>query len=115
MHPASDAAAAAAWLSAASLALIGVDYYVIVWGLFGALVWLAFGERSDRTRAIVTVTASTICAAALAHGIAVAATDGQRPALIAIAFVVGAGAQPILRACVDALASRIKLFGGKND
>jgi hypothetical protein len=109
------AAAYAASASAISLALIGVDYYAIVWGLLGALSMLALTAPVTRARAMVTVAASTACAAALAHFLVdMAGGEGNRSAIIAVAFVLGAGAQPVLLAMVETIVARIRAAGGRN-
>ncbi|MEI6317406.1 MAG: hypothetical protein WCS09_02750 [Pseudomonadota bacterium] len=104
------AAVTAAWLSSVSLALFGVDYYAIVWGMGGALVMLAWSEPMGRWRAILTVWASTLTAAALAHTLADMA-GGDRKFLIGAAFLLGLGAQPITQAAVEALAARLRRWG----
>lgn len=105
------AVAAAAWLSAVFLAIFGVDYYALAWGLGGALVMLTWPETQlGRMRACLTVWASTITAAALAHFL-VDAVGGGRSMLIGVAFCVGAGAQGILRAAIEAIGERIRRWG----
>lgn len=105
-----SAASTAAWLSAFSLALLGVDYYSIVWGMGGALVMLAWGPSIGRWRAILTVWASTLTAAALAHVLADMA-GGDRKFLIASAFLLGIGAQPLTKAAVEAVTARMRRWG----
>jgi ABC-type amino acid transport system permease subunit len=109
--PAAGVVAAAASLSAIFLALVGVDYYSLAWGLGGALVMLTWSEkRLGRTRACLTVWASTITAAAIAH-LLVDSVDGQRSMLVGVSFCVGAGAQHILRAGIEAITERLKRWG----
>lgn len=100
-------------MSALSLALLGVDYYAIIWGMIGALSRLAFTEEQmPAFRAAVTVGASTALAAGLAHGISgLAPTASMRAALIFSAVVIGFGAQAIARATVEALLAKLKRFG----
>lgn len=115
--PTANAAAAyAASVSAISLAIIGVDYYAIVWGLLGALSMLALTAPVTRTRAVFTVMASTACAAAMSHFLVglVAEDEGSRSAVIAVAFVLGAGAQPLLLEMVESIVMRIRTWGGRN-
>jgi hypothetical protein len=105
------AVATAAWLSAVFLAVFGVDYYSLAWGLGGALVMLTWPEtRLGRARACLTVWASTITAAALAHFL-VDMVDGGRSMLVGASFCIGAGAQHILRTTIEAIGERIRRWG----
>jgi len=110
------AAAYATSASAISLAIIGVDYYAIVWGLLGALSMLALTAPVTRTRAVLTVMASTACAAAMSHFLVglIAEDKESRSAIIAVAFVLGAGAQPVLLEVIEAIVTRIRAWGGRN-
>jgi hypothetical protein len=109
------AVAIAASLSAISIALIGVDYYAVVWGMLGALVRLAFDDKPTNTvKSAIAVAASTVAASATAHGLAeMASTPGSRGALVSSAFFIGFGAQLFLQSAVEAAAKRLQKFGDR--
>lgn len=109
-------AAVAASLSALSLALLGVDYYAIVWGLLGALARLALTEeQTTSAKATLAVGASTVLAAGMAHvlagGFEMVTGSGGRGALVSSALALGFGAQILAHRAVEALAARIQRFG----
>ena len=96
-----------AWLSALSIAMIGVDYYAIVWALAGALVALAWREPDSTVCAGVSVAAGTVTGAALGH-VGAELVGGSRQALVAASFTIGLTAQPIAQALAQAVSARIR-------
>ena len=61
------AASIAATASALSLALFGVDYYSLLYGLVGALLALGHAEQMGRARAIVYVLLSMLAGAVIGN------------------------------------------------
>lgn len=110
---ASGAVAVGAWLSAAVFALLGVEYFAIVWGIGGAVFALTLTQQESRKAAIVSVVTSALAGAALA-GLLASLAGGGKPAMIAIAFITAAGAKPIVSKAIESLELLIsKLGGGK--
>lgn len=86
-------------LSAATLALLGLDHLSVIWGFIGALFAAFQAERMGRARAILFVVLSTLGGAALGNGL-LAAAGVQQPAgrlMLYLACLVGGyGAQALL-------------------
>lgn len=100
----------ASWLSAATMALLGVEYVALLWGFFGALFSLRLTPPETRVAAAVTILLSTLAGAALA-GVIAAKIGGGKNEQIAAAFIVGAGAKLIVSALLEGVANRLR--GGK--
>jgi hypothetical protein len=106
----------AAWvagLSAAILALFGVDYYALFGALLGVLFTVSSLKATTRLQLLATVALTTLVAAVLGQGIAAAADIKTRAIVIAISLVVGAGGQVIVQACIAALVAKIQKAGGQ--
>ncbi len=97
-------------LSAALLALLGVDYYALLWGIIGAIFSLSYLPPMGKRAAVATVVISSMIGAAF--GTALAEKTGSRSLLIVLALVAAAGAQPIMAAAVRALVRRVARLGG---
>ncbi len=108
---ASGAVAVGAWLSAAVLALLGVEYFALVWGIGGAVFALTLTKPESRKAAIVSVVTSALAGAALASMLA-NLSGGGKSALIAIAFITAAGAKPIVSKGIETLENVIGKLGG---
>jgi hypothetical protein len=114
------AGAVAAAMSAASLALFGVDYYSLLYGLVGALLALPHVEQMGRGRAVLFVVLSTLAGAAMGNGLTAYLDSKSRPLLIAGCLAGGILAQAfaglLLKNAprlVEAALKRIQ--GGRND
>jgi hypothetical protein len=107
----SAAVLAGAWLSSAVLSLLGVEYFALVWGVGGAVFALTLTSPETRKAAIVSVLSSALAGAALGSAIA-AQLGGGKQAMIALSFLVAAGAKPIVSAAIKALENRITKVGG---
>jgi hypothetical protein len=100
-----------AWLSAAVMALLGIEYFALVWGIGGAVFSLTLTRPESRKAAMVSVVTSALAGAALASLLAGMA-GGGKPALIAIAFITAAGAKPIVSRGIAAVENLIARLGG---
>lgn len=101
-------------ISAATMALLGVDYYSLVWGMFGAQVALFQNQATmGRVRALVYVALSTLVGAAVGTGTAAFLASKSQPLLILVSLVGGFGAQKIVTALLDAGLARVKKMGGE--
>lgn len=110
MTETSSLAVAVASVSAAVLALLGVDYYALLWGVIGAVISALWGESLGRTGAIVTVITSSFVGAGF--GTAIAEQSGSRSWLIVAALVCAAGARPIVATAVQVVVARLKKLAG---
>lgn len=106
------AAGVAAALSAITLALLGVDYYALLWGLVGAMLAMGQAAPMTRGRAIVYVVLSALAGAALGHALANFIGSVSRSVLIVGSLVGGAGAQIIIAALIRAVVTRVEKTGG---
>lgn len=99
-------------ISVVTLALFGVDYYSLLYGLVGALVGLSQAAAMARLAAVVHIAMSTILGAAFGNAALALFGTTSRPLLIMGCLIGGAGAQLIVAAAIKAVLSRIELFGG---
>ena len=109
----STVAVVAIWLSSAVMALLGVEYYALVWGIVGAIFTMTMSRSESRKSAVISVICSALAGAALA-GFMAGTVGGGRPALIACAFLAAAGAKVIVSAAIRAIEARITAAGGKS-
>lgn len=105
----------AAYLSAVTLALLGVDYYALLGAFGGVLFMLSSVRPTGRCRVVLTVSVTTFVAAALGQGLAAAFGLTGRAIVIAISVVVGAGGQVIVQAAVAAIVARLQKLGGQQE
>lgn len=98
-------------ISGATLALLGVDYYSLLWALVGAMLALGQSAAMTRGRAVVYVILSTLIGAALGSAAVVLAGQGHRALLILASVVAGAGAQLLVGAILQAALQRIAALG----
>ncbi|WP_137860808.1 hypothetical protein [Variovorax sp. 3P27G3] len=106
------AGAIAAGASAISLALLGVDYYSLIWGMVGALLALYQAAKMGRVRSVIFVSLSTLVGAACGTGALSTFQSESRPLLIVCSLVAGFGAQLIVTALLRAGINRIDKLGG---
>lgn len=104
--------AVAAGASAITLALLGVDYYSLIWGLVGALLALYQAEPMGRMRSMIFISLSTLVGAACGTGATELVASASRPVLIVSSLVSGYGAQLIVTALLGAGVKRIDKLGG---
>lgn len=105
-------AAVAGGISTITLALLGVDYYSLIWSMVGTLLALYQAERMGRLRSVIFVVLSTLIGAALGSGLMDFWGSSSRPVLIAVSLVSGFGAQLIVTALLRAGINRIERLGG---
>lgn len=115
-EPAVSAAHALALaLSTVSLALLGVDYYSLVWGMIGAYVALFQGQRTmGRVQSVIFVALSTLVGAAVGTGVLSFFSSESRALLNLCSLVAGFGAQKVVTALLNAGLSRIAKIGGES-
>ena len=109
-QPWAEAFAAAA--TDVALALIGVSYYAVLWGCFGALFGLVLTPPESRWSAIFSVFLSALIGAALGELFAHVTGGGQK-AVIGLSAICGAGTKPIVSAAIKAVTARIQKAGGE--
>lgn len=99
-------------ISSATVTLLGVDYYAVLWGFVGAMLALTQVERMERRRALVYVALSTLIGAACGTA-AIAYTNQPVRAFLILASIVGGfGANVIISALLQVALNRIKGLGG---
>ena len=103
----------AATASTISLALLGVDYYSLVWAMFGAMLAVYQSEKLGRVRAVAFVFLSTLIGAACGTAVLEWAASTSRPLLILASLVAGSGAQLLVKALLQASLRQIGKLGGK--
>ena len=99
--------------STVTLALLGVDYYSLIWGMVGALWALYQAEKMGRVRSVTFITLSTLVGAAIGNVALWAMASTSRPLLIVCSLVAGFGAQVIVQALLRAGLRRIESLGGR--
>lgn len=97
----------AAALSGVTLAIFGVDYYSLLYGLVGAMMAMHQAETMARTRAVLYVALSTLVGAALGNGALALFGSTSKPLLIVGCIVGGAGAHVIVAALLRLALKRI--------
>lgn len=101
-------------LSAFFMAVLGVDYYSLIWGMVGALVALFQTEQPmGRVRSVIYIALSTLCGAAIGSGVLSSISSESRALLILLSLVGGFGAQKIVTALLKAGIARIEKMGGQ--
>lgn len=104
---------AVAALSAAILALLGVDHFALIWGFVGALFSLTTAPPVGRSKALMTVALSTFIGAALGTLLADRINANAVPIVrIVAALVCAAGAQQLLPLAVQLISNRLKKWSG---
>lgn len=107
------AASVAAAASGVTMALLGVDYYSVLYGLIGALIAVGQAQHTSRWRAVASVVLSTITGAVLGTVVVEALSLTGRASLLLGCIVGGAGAQALVLALVKAAGERINRIGGR--
>lgn len=111
-EPTSTAAITAAAISTASLALIGVSHYALLWAFVGVGYALFEGRSMSTMRAVIYVVFSTLIGAALGTGVVALFDSASRAVLIVSSLVGGYGMQAILARATHAVLARIDKAGG---
>lgn len=101
------AASMAAAASGVTLALLGVDYHSLLYGLIGALIAVGQTEHTSRWRAVVSVILSTIAGAVIGSVFVEIAGIKGKSSLLLGCIVGGAGAQALVLAMVRIASSKI--------
>lgn len=100
-------------ISMATLALLGVDYYSLLWALVGALLALYQSESMGKVRTVIFILLSTLIGAACGTGALAFVNSESRPLLILASLVAGYGAQIVVTALLNAGVKRIEKLGGQ--
>lgn len=106
--------ALAGGVSTVTLALLGVDYYSLIWSMVGTLLALYQAEKMGRIRSVIFVVLSTLIGAALGSGLMDFSGSTSRRVLIAVSLVSGFGAHLIVTALLRAGINRIERLGGSD-
>lgn len=109
------AAATIAAISATLLAILGVDYYSLLWASVAAGAHLLYSDKTNNVRAIFITLSSALIGAAL--GTAVAELpwmpgSGNRSLLISSSIVCATGARLLVVTLIDAMVSQIRKKAG---
>ena len=107
------AAALAATASGITMALLGVDYYSLIWAMFGAMFALYQTGSVGRVGSVVFVALSTLVGAAVAGGLMAMLDSKARPLMILFGLLGGFGSQAVVNAMLAALVARINKAGGQ--
>lgn len=92
------------------LALLGVDYYSLLWAVVGSVGALLYSAPTSRSRAAFSVFISTLMGAAL--GTAVAEhVGGSRSVLIVMSIVCATGPQLLINALLSRIVKTINRDG----
>lgn len=97
-------------LSATLLAVLGVDYYSLLWAVVGSVGALLYTAPTTRSRAAFTVAVSTLMGAALGTFVA-ERMGGSRSVLIVFAIVCATGPQLLINALLSRLVTTINREG----
>jgi surface polysaccharide O-acyltransferase-like enzyme len=103
----------AAAASGITLALLGVDYYSLLYGMVGALLAMSQAAAMPRTRAIIYVILSTLVGAVFGNAALAVLGKDSRSLLSLMSIVGGAGAWLLVSALIRAAVTRIDKLGGQ--
>jgi uncharacterized membrane protein len=109
--------AVAAALSGAAMALFGVDYYALLYGLVGALLALPHAEAMGRARAVLFVVLSTLAGAAIGTAAALWMQSASKGLLFVCCLGGGivsqAAASLLLKNLQRLVDAAVKRIGGR--
>ena len=106
------AASVAAAASGLTLALLGVDYHSLLYGLIGALIAVGQAQHTSRWRAVLSVVLSTVTGAVLGTVVVESLGVAGKASLLLGCIVGGAGAQALVLGLVRVAGARIDRMGG---
>lgn len=99
-------------LSAALFALLGVDYYSLLWGAIGAFYVLFQNETPmGRLRSTIYVTLATLVGAALGTAGGAAIGSESRALLNVLSLIGGFGSQKIVSTLLQSVVTRLTKKG----
>ncbi len=111
MESTSGVAAGVAVLSGTLLALLGVDYYALLWATIASLAALLFTPKTTRIRASAIVSTSALLGAALGTAMA-EHLGGSRSVVMVCSILCATGARPIIVVGVDAIVTQVRKRAG---
>lgn len=114
-EPTSSTAAVVATISAITLALLGVQYYALLWAFVGAMVALIQSASMTRGRACVYVLLSTLAGAALGQAAVAWVGSEQRALLVAASLLGGVGAPLVVSSLLRAALRLIDTYRNTGD
>lgn len=103
-----------ATVSTATMALMGVSYYALIWAMVGAFLALYQAKGLSRWSAIAFMVLSTLVGAACGTFFADWVNKDSRPLLILASLVCGSGAHVLITALLQAGLKRINQLGGNS-
>lgn len=111
MESTSGVAAGVALLSGTLLALLGVDYYALLWATIASLASLLYAPKTTKPRASMVTATSAFLGAALGTALA-EHLGGSRSVLMVCSIVCATGARPLIVVLVDSAVAQIKKRAG---
>lgn len=109
----STATAIAAAASGVTLALFGVDYFSLLYGLVGAMVAVVNTAQMPWVKAVVFVVLSTLIGAVLGNAAVVVLGTTNRIMLILGCLIGGAGAFGLVAALIKIATGRLDRLSGE--
>jgi hypothetical protein len=97
-------------VSAALVALFGLNYYAMVWAFVGALVALTRSDKTTRTRAIFYVLFSTFIGALLGTAAAEFFGISMRSVIAIMSLLGGVGWQGMIALLLKLAEARIRTY-----
>jgi hypothetical protein len=101
----------ASGLSAVTLALFGVDYYAILWGLVGAMFARTRADQLTLMRAVLYVALATFVGAAIGTGMQALLAQSSRPVLVLCSLAGGWGSQRLMDSLVAMIERKLDAIG----
>lgn len=108
------AASLAAAVGGVTMALLGVDYHSLLYGLIGALIAVSQAQHTSRMRAVASVVLSTFTGAVLGTVVVESLDLAGKASLLLGCIVGGAGAQALVLGLVRVAGSRIERMGDRS-
>lgn len=97
-------------LNAATLALLGVNYYAVVWAFLGSLVAMTQMERKVWSRAVLYSLLSTLIGSLMGTATADFLNITNRSALAFLSILGALGWQTFLAICIKIAEGKLKSY-----
>lgn len=101
-----------AGVSGATMAVLGVNHFSLLWAAVGALTVLMYSEPVNKGKAALATLLSTLLGAAI--GTALADHLGGSTSVLIVSSIVGASApQPLINAGLNVILAHLNRLAGK--